>query len=111
MASSKVAGFVSRYKFMLRLLLVNALYLRSLERCDDTYKNCYEKLHWHFVWWGFYLFLAALIYINTLLICLRETVQAVKSVDWDGLNQGLGKVILMVCNYYLLVSLQPGFTF
>lgn len=111
MASSKVAGFISRYKFILRLFLVNILYLRTLERCEESYKNCYEKLHWHFLWWGFYLFLAALIYINTLLICVRETVHAVKVVDWDGVNQSLGKVILMVLNYYALISLQPGFTF
>ena len=105
MASSKVAEFISKYRFVLRVGLANLLYLRSLERCQDSYKDCYERLHWHFVWWGVYLFLAALVGMNTALICAREVVCAFKQVDWDGVNQGFGKLILMVANYYLLASL------
>jgi hypothetical protein len=38
-------------------------------------------------------------------------VRGVTDSDWDGINQSLGKLILLGMNYYFLLSLHPGFTF
>lgn len=64
----KVIFFIKKYKFFIRLITLNILYFLSLEHCNDSYKHCYSKFHTHFIYWGVYLLVSALIFCN-LVIC------------------------------------------
>lgn len=78
-ATDKVVQTISQNKFLIRAVIMNILYYQSLETCVDTYKTCFSRYHSHFIYWGVYLLIAALIFVNIVINSAHGIIAAWKS--------------------------------
>jgi hypothetical protein len=109
-ATNELHQFLDKHKFWLRIATMNILYLISLEKCEDSYKHCYKKMHNHFFYWGVYLFFSALMFVNINFTAIYGTLLSLKNSNWDRLNKEVAKFMVIWLNYFLLCSLQQGFS-
>lgn len=84
-ATNSVIELIRKYKFLLRAVIMNILYFQSLERCNDTYKHCYAKFHSHFIYWGVYLLISALIFVN---IVINSCHGIISALGFGGKSKG-----------------------
>lgn len=83
----KVIQIIKKYKFFIRILALNILYFMSLEQCNESYKTCYSKFNAHFVYWGVYLLISALIFCNLVICSYYDIIGSLGFGSQKGKNQ------------------------
>lgn len=85
-AADKIIEGISKYKFFFRIVIMNVLYFQSLEKCEETYKKCYAMFHSHFIYWGVYLLISALIFVNLVINSFHGIMGILKAYRKSGGN-------------------------
>ena len=108
--------YIEQYSFWIRLVVANSLYLTSLEKCNESYKKCFRKMHSRFLFWGIFIVISAFIFVNAGFGIFWDVFKSLKTQKDDKKREKPNyfilviKIVILVLNYFWLCSREPGFS-